>query len=119
MQHHLAYFSSSSPGSGPWFAILLTVLIIVLVVSPIVVRRLRQIRGPVLTGTAEVLSLRQFGSVAANGPARQICRFRLRVQVPGREPYEVAHWQNFGAWELAAVAPGETVAVEVDATKPK
>ncbi|HTQ18294.1 hypothetical protein [Mycobacterium sp.] len=119
MHHHLAYFSSSSSGGWDWFSVLLTVVIIAVIIGPFIVRRMRQIRGPVLTGTAQVLSLRQFGSGAVNGPPRQICRFRLRVEIPGQEPYEVAHWQNVGAWELAAVAPGETVAVEVDATNPK
>ncbi|HTX97541.1 MAG TPA: hypothetical protein VME67_23545 [Mycobacterium sp.] len=79
---------------------------------------MRTIRGPVETGTAQVLSLRQFGSVGG-GAGRQVCRFRLRVEVPGREPYEVTHWQNVAPWELAAVGPGNTVSVEVDAAKPK
>jgi hypothetical protein len=66
-----------------------------------------------------VLSLKQFGSVAVNGPARIVCRFRLRVQLLGQEPYEVAHWQNFAPWELGGVAPGRTVSVEVEEGKPK
>ena len=89
------------------------------ILGPIVVRQMRKIRGPVVTRTAQVLSLKQFGSVAVNGPARIVCRFRLRVQVPGREPYDVAHWQNFAPWELDAVAPGRTVSVEVEETRPK
>jgi len=121
MDRHLAVGSSSSPG-GPWSwtsAAIIVVLVAAPIVGPLVVRRMRKISGPVLTGTAQVLSLKQFGSVAVNGPARQICRFRLKVEVPGRESYEVARWQIFAPWELAAVAPGQTVGVEVDATKPK
>ena len=115
---------SSSSGISTGVHWLDTALFIMLIagtpiLGPIVVRRMRKIRGPVLTGTAQVLSLKQFGSVAVNGPARMICRFRLRVQVPGREPYDVAHWQNLAPWELNAVAPGRTVSVEVDETKPK
>jgi hypothetical protein len=119
MDRNLAYFSSSSPGSGPWSTILIVALIIAICASPMVVRWLRTIRGPVLTGTARVLSLRQFGSTSVNGPTRQICRFRLTVELPGREPYDVTHWQNFVPWALDAVAPGNTVPVEVDASRPK
>ncbi len=121
MNHYLAVGSSSSPGGNHWIstAIIIIVAVGTPILGPIVVRRMRKIRGPVLTGTAQVLSLKQFGSVAVNGPARMICRFRLRVDVPGREPYDVAHWQNFAPWELDAVAPGRTVSVEVDETRPK
>jgi hypothetical protein len=122
--NHYVTIGSSSSGISTGVHCLDTALFMTLIagtpiLGPIVVRRMRKIRGPVLTGTAQVLSLKQFGSVAVNGPARMICRFRLRVQVPGREPYDVAHWQNFAPWELNAVAPGGTVSVEVDETKPK
>jgi hypothetical protein len=120
MERYLAVGSSSSAGGGPWITVAITGLFVTaLIVGPLLVRRMRKISGPVLAGTAQVLSLQQFGSLVVNGPARQICRFRLRVEVPGREPYEVTHWQNFAPWDLAAVAPGETVGVEVDSTKPK
>ena len=68
-------------------------------------RQTRKIRGPVVAGTAQVLSLKQFGFVAVNGPARMVCRLRPRVQIPGSEPYKVAHWQNIAPWELGAVDP--------------
>ena len=70
-----------------WISTVITVVLVgVPIVGPIVVRRMTKIRSPVQTGTAQVLSLKQFGSVAVNGPARQMWRFRLRVEVPGREP---------------------------------
>jgi hypothetical protein len=121
MNHYLAVGSSSSPGGTNWFSTALFVVLIAgtPILGPVIVRQMRKIRGPVVAGTAQVLSLKQFGSVAVNGPARLVCRFRLRVQVPGREPYEVAHWQNFPPWELGGVAPGRTVSVEVDETNPK
>jgi hypothetical protein len=83
------------------------------------VRRMRKIRGPVVAGTAEVLSLRQFGSVAVNGPERMICRLRLGVNVPGREPYSVAIWRNIAPWDLGGFQKGSTVAVEVSETNPR
>lgn len=85
---------------------------------PMAVRELRKIRGPVVPGTATVLSLRQFGSVAANGPARMICRLRLRVETPGREPYETTVWQNIAPWDLSSMGVGSAVAVEVSETNP-
>jgi hypothetical protein len=121
MNHYLAVGSSSSPGGTNWYS---TVLFIVLIagtaiLGTIIVRRIRVIRGPVVAGTAQVLSLKQFGSVATNGPERIVCRFRLRVQILGHEPYEVAHWQNIPAWEVGGVAPGRTVSVEVAEANPK
>lgn len=74
-------------GGNTWIStVIIVVLVGVRIVGPIVVRRMRKIRGPVQTGTAQVLSLKQFGSVAVNCPARQMCRFRLRAEVPGRGP---------------------------------
>lgn len=91
----------------------------ILIVGPIVVRQTRKIRGPMDAGTAEVLSLRQFGSVAVNGPSRMICRLRLRVSILGREPYDVTVWKNIAPWDLGTVQPGSTVAVEVSTGNPK
>jgi hypothetical protein len=89
------------------------------IVGPMIVRRMRKIRGPVVPGTAEVLSLRQFGSVAANGPARMICRLRLAVNVPNREPYSVTIWRNIAPWNLDNYQKGNTIAVEVSETNPR
>src|SRR5690349_17688331 len=72
------------------------------ILASTLVRRMRKIRGPVVAGTAEVLSLRQFGSVAVNGPERMVCRLRLGVNVPGREPYSVAIWRNIAPWDIGA-----------------
>jgi hypothetical protein len=48
------------------------------ILGPVIVRQMRKIREPV-AGTARVLSVRKFGSIAVNGPEREIYRFRLRV----------------------------------------
>ncbi|HTI73565.1 MAG TPA: hypothetical protein VL634_01120 [Mycobacterium sp.] len=99
----------------PWAVVLVGVPIL----GPMLVRRMRKIRGPVVAGTAEVLSLRQFGSVAVNGPERMICRLRLGVNVPGREPYSVAIWRNIAPWDLGGFQKGSTIAVEVSETNPR
>ncbi|MBP1817527.1 hypothetical protein [Mycobacterium sp. OAE908] len=80
---------------------------------------MRKIRGPVVPGTAEVLSLKQIGSVAINGPTLMICRLRLRVSILGHEPYEVKVWWNIAPWDLGAFQKGSTVAVEVSETNRK
>jgi hypothetical protein len=118
MDANLAYFSSSSPGSWPWSTTVIVIVVIAAVIGPFAVRQMRKIRGPVLTGTAQVLSLRQFGSVGERA-GRQICRIRLRVAIPGHEPYDATVWRNIAPWNLGAVAPGSTVAVDVSATNPK
>lgn len=86
---------------------------------PVAVRELRKIRGPVQPGLATVLSLRQFGSVAANGPARMVCRLRLQVQAPGAEPYEAVVWHNIAPWDLGSVAVGTTVPIQISTSNPK
>ncbi len=96
----------------------MAVLVGVPILGPVIVRRMRKIREPV-AATARVLSVRQFGSVAVNGPARMVCRFRLRVEVPGREPYDVTQWQNVAPWHLEGMGRDSTVAVDVDASTPK
>lgn len=119
MDRRLEYFSSSSPGGWSWFDVGLAVFLVACFAGPFVVRRVRRIRGPVTPGSARVLSLRQFGSVAVNGPARTICRIRLSVSVPGREPYNVTVWRNIPPWELNGVLAGRTIAVEVDCGNPR
>jgi hypothetical protein len=113
---HLAYSSSSSGGGWSWIPISIVEAAIP-ILCPILVRRMRKIRGPVVEGTAEVLSLRQFGSVAVNGPARMICRLRLRVSVLGQEPYDVTVWRNIAPWDLGAFQKGSTVALSTPPTR--
>lgn len=58
-------------GGNTWAStVVIVVLVGIPIVGPIVVRRIRKIRGRVQTGTAQVLSLKQFGSVAVNGLRR-------------------------------------------------
>ncbi|MFG1934699.1 hypothetical protein ACGFK1_29290 [Mycobacterium sp. NPDC048908] len=119
MVEYLAYSTSTSGGSWwswiPWAAVFVGVPIL----GPIVVRQMRKVRGPVVAGTAEVLSLKRFGSVAVNGPQRIVCRLRLNVNVPSRGPYSVVIWRNILPWELGAYQTGRTVAVEVSETNPR
>jgi hypothetical protein len=77
-------------------------------------------RGHAVAGTAQVLSLRQIGSMMQNSLVPQImCRIGLRVQVPGSESYDVKIWTGWAPWAMGAIQPGSTVGVEVDSADPK
>jgi hypothetical protein len=77
-------------------------------------------RGPALSGTAQVLSLRRIGSMAVNSLVPQImCRIGLGVNVPGHDPYQVKIWKGWAPWAMDAIQPGRTVPVQVDSTNPK
>ncbi len=47
----------------------------------------------------------------------QLCKLGLRVDVSGREPYEVTARHAFVPWAMPVV--GRTVAVEVDSANPR
>jgi hypothetical protein len=77
-------------------------------------------RGHPVVGSAQVLSLRRIGSMAVNSLVPQImCRIGLRVDVLGREPYDVKIWNGWAPWAMDAIQPGRTVGVEVDSADPK
>jgi hypothetical protein len=73
-----------------------------------------KITGPALTGSARVLAVRRTGWAQGNYPARIVLRFDQRVEIPGREPYDVTGRQNFEPWAIPAA--GMTVPVQVDST---
>jgi hypothetical protein len=78
--------------------------------------------GPALMGTAQVLSVGSTGYSAKSAFESYERHFRkigLRVQIPGREPYDVTVWHGFSAWMLGTMRPGGTVAVGVDAANPQ
>jgi hypothetical protein len=106
----------------PWWTYLIVVGVVAMIAWGIImtwVGREGKIRGPALTGTAQILSVRTLGAVAAY-PRRVVCRVRLRVDVPGHEPYETTARQNFTPWVLDAhIHAGGTVAVRVNSTNPK
>ena len=82
--------------------------------------RFRQptIKGPALTGVAQILSVQQ-----TTGPMREgmnlALRIGLRVQVPGRQPYDVTVKRTVQLNHLARVQPGATIPVSVDPTRPE
>lgn len=106
----------------PWWVYLIVVGVVAMIgwgITMTWVGRERKIRGPALTGTAQVLAVRTLGAVATY-PRRVVCRIRLRVDVPGHEPYEATARQNFTPRVLdARIHTGGTVAVRVDSSNPK
>lgn len=109
----------------PWWVFLIAVFVVGFIAYGIwmtfIGSRETKIRGPALTGTAQVLSVKTRGAVGdpMQGSQRAVSRIRLRVQVPGREPYEATTRQNFRPWAFDAIQTGRTVAVVVDSANPQ
>ena len=89
-----------------------------------VIRNVGQLKSvgaadPLLTsgtpGSARVLSADWTGAVIN---LEYVCRIRLRVEIPGREPYDVTIEQRVDPLRLAALQPGTTVAVRVEPADP-
>ncbi len=72
-------------------------------------------KGSALRGTALVLSLEPTGPII-NGV--YVCNIGLRVEIPGREPYEVTVQQPVNPISMAAWQPGSTLQVQVDSADP-
>jgi hypothetical protein len=70
------------------------------------------IRGPALTGTAQVLSVQTTGAMINQ---RYVLKIALMVQVPGRGPYSVFVSRQIHPIQMAAIQPGRIVPVQVDA----
>lgn len=62
-------------------------------------------------GSARVLSADWTGAVIN---LEYVCRIRLSVEIPGREPYDVTIEQRVDPLRLASLQPGTTVGVRVD-----
>ncbi len=126
-------WSSVSRHVPPWVGLLVAIVLVSLVISiPVWRWRARQgmpktkkrpeFEGPELTGTAQVL-----GWIPAVGPGftnyltYAVYELPLRVEVPGRQPYEVLVTQRVptGTAYRAAFRPKMTVGVRVDSADPQ
>jgi hypothetical protein len=97
---------------GPVIAIASVALAITLYVRS----RNPAIRGPALTGTAQVLSVQTTGAMINQ---RYVLKIALMVQVPGRGPYSVFVSRQIHPIQMAAIQPGRIVPVQVDAANPQ
>jgi hypothetical protein len=81
----------------------------------------RKLQGPIVNGTAEVLSLKVASWVVGNpGSGWRPCTIGLRVNVPGRAPYDVTIRQKIDSLTLRlCVAPGRSVPVTVEEANPQ
>jgi hypothetical protein len=71
--------------------------------------------GPALTGTARVLRRDSTNFMRNN---KYMLLIGLRVEVPGRQPYDVTVRHPVHPLDLFAVEPGRTVAVQADSANP-
>lgn len=129
----VAYLARSWSSSGitswadflaaPWWEELIVVGVIVLIiwvwVRTLILPALSKIqfRGHTLAGMAQVLAVKSTGTVTNNTGYE--CKIALRVEVPGREPYDVTVRQTIDVAAMAAIRPGTTVPVKVLAAHPR
>jgi hypothetical protein len=88
-----------------------------------VIRNARQFSttaaDPVLTsGTSGIARVSSADWTGAVINLEYVCRIRLSVEIPGREPYDVTVEQRVDPLRLASLQPGTTVAVRVDPADP-
>jgi hypothetical protein len=105
-----------NPMTGIPVAILLIGVLIV--VSVRIVRKWRASKR--LAGTAQVLSVETMTTTEGPDPSHT-CRIALRVEIPGRPPYDAtsSNGEFMTPVEMAAVQPGKTVAVQISSTDPQ
>jgi hypothetical protein len=72
--------------------------------------------GDTVSGTAQVLSAASTNTVINN--TNYMVKIKLRVQVPGREPYEAQTKELFDVTAVGDMQPGMTVPVIVSAAHP-
>jgi hypothetical protein len=86
---------------------------VVMLIVAVTLYRIRKPRftGAALFGIARIQSLASTGTVINN---RYVCKIRLRVEIPGREPYEVTVRQAVHPISMASVQPGSIVRVQID-----
>lgn len=90
--------------------------------------------GPALTGTGRVSAIPSLGLMSGGGAVvgniqlflhdmgqsgSRLCGIELRVEVPGREPYDATVWQVVDRAQVAAMESGAAFPVEVDSADPK
>jgi hypothetical protein len=117
---YLAY--ETNPSGGELIVFCLVIGFMVIGVAGFIAFMVRlgrdpKIKGPALTGTAQVLTVARRGFAVGNYPARSALRIGLRVEIPGRQPYDVTIQQAFVPWAIPEV--GMTVPVEVEAANPQ
>ena len=109
-------------GTAMFFGLLVGLLIFLLVAQARLRRAARaRFKGPALTGTAQVLSAYPAGGLAQAGAtwrSEVVCRIGMRVQIPGRPPYDVTVTRPVNTWRHN-VQPGWTYAVQVDSANPE
>jgi hypothetical protein len=77
----------------------------------------RQLFQEGIEGRAEIIRAPRRGRV--DSKRENLGKFRVRVEVPDREPYEVKVKQSFFKDEWERLQPGNTVACSVDPENPK
>jgi hypothetical protein len=122
----VSYVAESLGEDGPWDYLIVALVVLSSALLPAIplilwwMFREPKFRGPALSGTAQVLSLRSIGSMEGNSMVPKImCRIGLRMAVAGGEPYDLKVWKGVLPWMMYAVRPGSTIPVQVDSSNPR
>lgn len=117
----LAYGPPSRAPLPPVASAEIVVILLVVVIAFVATVRWRagpKIKGPALTGTARVLGTAKMPQLGLM--PYYVCSTSLRVEVPGREPYDVIIMGRIPKRLFPDLERGGgTVAVQVDSTNPE
>ena len=104
-------------------AIVVASIVLPLIIAGVVLRNSgvfgggrKKILANGVAGQALVMGASPTGTII-NG-VNYVVKFQLRVQIPGREPYDVETKDTLPITAMGAVSPGTTLAVKVDPAKP-
>lgn len=99
--------------------VIIAVSVIVPVVIAIVVLKNAGVMGPRkkvlasgVAGQATIMGVSPTGTVI--NEINYVCKFQLRVQIPGRDSYDVETKETVAITSMGALVPGTVVAVKVD-----
>jgi hypothetical protein len=90
--------------------------------APLPAGKILRFRDAPVHGTGQVLSVQRKGlpfSHGENGPRQVRCQIAVRVQLPGRPPYDATILQLVDTSAMPNLQPGVTVVVAADSANPQ
>src|SRR6185312_15705019 len=92
------------------------ILVVVILKQAGVLGPRRKVLSTGTPGSALVVGVQPTGTVI--NEMNYVCRFQLRVQLPGAAPYDVQAKDTVPITAMGAILPGTVLAVRVDPTDP-
>jgi hypothetical protein len=107
-------------GSSVWIIVIVSVIVplviagVVLKSSGVVGSGRKKVLANGIAGQALIMGSSPTGTVI--NEINYVVKFQLRVEIPGRQPYDVEAKDTIPITSMGAITPGTTVAVKVDPT---